>query len=354
MQRNPCFIINLKNFTFESCSFDEHPKFPRNFLTNLPSILPSLETLEISVHMKNLIPSQKRLISLSLHSISVDHDLLYDLKHYRSLTCIQFIRCKFDEISSFDGFKHLTQLRSLHFIGCLGLTKPVFQSLLDFSTPLKIKTLKVVGQILGVDLLLQKIGHYLEYLELGIYGIRISNTRKLAFYSIMNHCSQIRYLHLNEIDCFNVHQFRDIIIRFNRQLKHLSLRNENHCMQDKGFKLKLCSTILEGLDQILPDSLEYLELNLMIDPYSFKTFLDGFEPVKLRKFLVKNTNKRDINDTFDVLKNFVMEKKVNQMAYQVADFFSFSNVQHTNLERSINEIRPFIKIGRYNELVEKV
>jgi len=236
----------------------------------------------------------------------------------------------------------------------LGLTKPVFQSLLDFSTPLKIKTLKVVGQILGVDLLLQKIGHYLEYLELGIYGIRISNTRKLAFYSIMNHCSQIRYLHLNEIDCFNVHQFRDIIIRFNRQLKHLSLRNENHCMQDKGFKLKLCSTILEGLDQILPDSLEYLELNLMIDPYSFKTFLDGFEPVKLRKFLVKNTNKRDINDTFDVLKNFVMEKKVNQMAYQVADFFSFSNVQHTNLERSINEIRPFIKIGRYNELVEKV
>src|SRR6266498_3595846 len=104
MQRNPCFIINLKNFTFESCSFDEHPKFPRNFLTNLPSILPSLETLEISVHMKNLIPSQKRLISLSLHSISVDHDLLYNLKHC-SLTCIQFIQCK---------FRRLMGLNTLH------------------------------------------------------------------------------------------------------------------------------------------------------------------------------------------------------------------------------------------------
>ena len=71
-----------------------------------------------------------------------------------------------------------------------------FQSLLDDPFPLKINSLKVDSNISGIDLLLQKVGSFLENLNLRIYD---NIEQRKAYESVVIYCNKIKFLNLSYI-----------------------------------------------------------------------------------------------------------------------------------------------------------
>jgi len=237
----------------------------------------------------------------------------------------------------FDGLKYITHLKSLQFIHCQELTTHVFQQLLNIPA-LKIKSLKVASQISGIGLLLQKVGFFLEHLEL----------RKKSFESVINYCN----IYLSNISLENIPRLYELIIHINRHLKYLSLQNKFYYYQYNENNLKISSMILKGLGQRLPDSLEYLDLYFTtVDPNDLKTFLDNCKHVGLNKLLVKNDNNINIDTIFNVLKRFVRENDIKNFAYRVNRSFDPEDSKHCKLEELVKETQPFVKIMRYDDLV---
>ncbi len=71
----------------------------------------------------------------------------------------------------------------------------IFNYYLIYSTwPIENQSLKVIDGISGIDLLLQKVGTYLEHLELELGS---SIERKKALYGIINNCNKIKFLCLS-------------------------------------------------------------------------------------------------------------------------------------------------------------
>ena len=79
----------------------------------------------------------------------------------------------------FEALSYLTQLESLQFKYCHGIDSKVIQPLLSITTPLKIKTLVIfnnygfkylIEELTPIQLLIQKIGSYIENLVLSIYN----------------------------------------------------------------------------------------------------------------------------------------------------------------------------------------
>ena len=78
----------------------------------------------------------------------------------------------------------------------------VFQPFLNITTPLKIKTFVLAGNVTeeftSIQLFIQKIGPYLENLVLDVY--RGEN----LFDTIIDFCQNIRFLHLYNIEIINI------------------------------------------------------------------------------------------------------------------------------------------------------
>jgi hypothetical protein len=109
--------------------------------------------------------------------------------------------------------------------------------------------------------------------------------------------------------------------------------------------------ILNGLGQRLPDTLEYLELDLKIDPRDLKVLLNHCKHVELNKLLVRNGYNKKVDITFNLLKEFIREKKIPNFAYLVVGFFNPNDAEHRNLKTLVSEFQPFVKMRRYDELV---
>ncbi len=346
---NSKFISNIENFTLNYYIYNEPPKFDvQILLTPLPSLLSLIKHLDIYVedglstkNLPDLIRSQNQLLSLTIYFTTSN---VLDIFKYRSntLTSIKFNSCDFTNILSFDGLKYLTQLKSLQLIWCIGLTTRFFQSLLDLPAPLKIKSLKVIGQTSGNALLLQKVGPYLENLELRLYE---KTEKEKVFESIINYCDKIQFLNLSFTRLENIPRLHESITHLNRHLKYLSLQS---------YDLGISSMILKGLGQRLPDSLEYLDLNLSIDPNDMKIFLDHCKHIGLNKLLVKNFKTKNVDIVFNILKEFVREQKLENFAYLVDSWFNPNDLEHQNLERLVNEFQPFVKMRRYDNLILKI
>ncbi len=354
---NPKFLSNIESFIWD-CSIVGSTNclyfnLFQPFLTSLPSSLSLIKYLDVDVdqeiltakNLADLIQSQTQLLSLSLRQIRRNSDLFDAFKHCSdSLISIKFFQCDFSDILTFDGLKYLTQLESLQFYHCYGLTIQAFQPLLGITVPLKIKSLRVFSLTSGIDLLIQKVGSYLENLELDL----TDTERKNAFKSIVNYCDKIKFLYLYRIDDKDLPQLCKLITHLNKHLKYLYLENKH-----LGGRGNLnSSAILRDLGQTLPDSLEYLELNLEIDPNDLKHFLDNCKHiVGLDKLLVRNSNTKNLDITFNALKEFVMENNVNYLAYLVECIPDSSNSEHQNLRKLVKEIQPFVKMKRYIDLI---
>jgi len=108
--------------------------------------------------------------------------------------------------------------------------------------------------------------------------------------------------------------------------------------------------ILRGLE-MLPDSLEYLDLFLVTDPYDLKIFLNNCKHVRLNKLLVKNFKTKNVDIVFNILKEFVREQKVENFAYLVDSWFNPDDLEHRNLEKLVDEFQHFVKMKRYDDLI---
>ncbi len=180
----------------------------------------------------------------------------------------------------------------------------------------------------------------MEHLELKLLE---STERKKAFEGVVNYCDKIKFLHLSYI--YDVPELYELIIHTNKHLKYLTIQNYEN-------DLKASSMILKGLGQILSDSLEYLNLIFVIDPNDLKIFLDNCKhDVGLNKLLLSNYNFKDHYITFNVLKEFVREKKIKDFAYQVNDNFDPKNIEHCKLDKLVGEVQDCVKLKRYSDIV---
>ncbi|CAI2179745.1 6690_t:CDS:1 [Funneliformis geosporum] len=318
-------------------------------LTSLLSISSSIRQLNLyyggkSTNVSSVIRSQSRLSSLSFDNLTYDVYLMNAFKFYpQTLTSIEFKLCNFTNISSLEGIQYLSQLKSLYFFHCRGLTVRAFQSLLVHPNPLKIKTLRVHGRNPGINLLLRKVGLELEHLDLMLFE---RNEREKAFDTIINYCYKIKFLLLSWINSDDTYQLFELITRVNNHIKYLSLENLDSC--------QLGSNLLKELGQILPDSLRYLVLCIRIDANDLKIFLNNCKHIKLTHLLVSNFNVKNIDLIFSLLKEFVKKQKVKNFAYQISSSFDPNNDEHRNFEKLFDEIQPFVNMKKYSDLVIKI
>ncbi|CAG8579839.1 14438_t:CDS:2 [Funneliformis caledonium] len=367
--RKSKFLSDIKYFTLDFKQSEIIRILPPNssyqyLLKYLPSAITTnkhftiyfgLEGILSEENLENLIQSQTQLLSLTLHYISPQVAYLLSPFKYcsKTLTSIKFNSCDFTNISSLNGLYYLVHLESLQFKLCKGVTVQVFRPLLDIPTPLKIKTLTLEGQNMEINfirLLFQKVGSFLENLEIYLWE---DIERQIVFESIINYCDKIQFLHLYEIDHVDILPFFKLITHVRKNLKYLSLSNKtSDCMSISinMDHLRVCSMILDNLGQILPDSLKYLELKLEIDPTNLKIFLDNCKHIDgLSRLLVINKYNKDIKITFELLKEFVSEKKVMNFAYQVKGLFCRGD---QNLEWVANEIQHFKEL--YYDLIIRI
>jgi len=112
--------------------------------------------------------------------------------------------------------------------------------------------------------------------------------------------------------------------------------------------------ILKELGQLLPNDLIYLDLNLEFDPNQLKIFFENCKHDNLRKLLIRNYSKKDLNTTLGIVKEFVKEKSLESLAYEVdiCDLYA-SGLPHGGLEVLIKEIKHFVTMKNYNDLVKR-
>ncbi|CAI2173968.1 3109_t:CDS:1 [Funneliformis geosporum] len=225
---------------------------------------------------------------------------------------------------------------------CEGLTAPVFQQLFIMPTPLKVKSLRVEDACSGIGLLIQEFGPYLENLELKLWEIA---DREIALENIINYCDRIKYLYLAKLNHEDVPKLYKLITHNCKLLKYLTL----HPTNTDG--LQVCSNLLRDLGPKLPHSLEYLNLCLKIDPNDLYNFLCNIMHVDLKTLLFKNNHDNNVDITFGVLKEFVMEKKIKNFAYRVNGYFDSSNLEHCKLDYLVNEFQHFTEMKRYGDLI---
>ena len=98
-------------------------------------------------------------------------------------------------------------------------------------------------------------------------------------------------------------------------------------------------------------SLHYLDLSLIINPDDLQFVFENCKQVELKKLLIRNWSKNNIDTTLKVIKDFVKEKKLEFLAYYIADRYSACN---KSLEKLVEETQSFIKMKKYDDLVIRI
>ncbi|CAI2181351.1 15353_t:CDS:1 [Funneliformis geosporum] len=335
---NATFVSHVENFRVGFIANPHVLNFSQleSLFTSLPSSLPLVKNFHISYiarskNLNNMLKSKAVLLSLN---VSLDAFNYYNNR----LTSIEFHRCNFKNVDTFDELNDFTQLRYLSFINCKSIKPQFFQPLLDTQTPLKLKSLKLTGPPTGFDLLIQKAGYYLENLELFLFG-----ASGQVYESIRIHCDQIKFFHLANLHHDDNSQLYGMITRNNESLKYLTIAS---CMSGKMNSKFLC-----GLASLLPKSLEYLDLEIVIDIKGLKTFLSNLRHVELNTLLFRHKIKNESFDVFDIVTDFVIQNKIRNFSYRLNKCFNPYDHDIFALFNMVNFERPSVKLERYSDLV---
>ncbi|CAI2162573.1 2177_t:CDS:1 [Funneliformis geosporum] len=353
--KNPNFVSDVENFTLTLPNTDfpinsSRDEILRSFLSLFTSIkkltlpLNFVDNILLSNNLTNLIQSQANLSSLTITTSCI---FMPDAFRHcsKNLTILKFHSCYFTDNLSFRGLKYLTQLKSLHVIECLRLNH-VIQPLLDIPTPLKINSLTIsckITTIVLLQLLFQKIGSYLEHLELSIYN---NIMRGKALESIIENCDKIKFLNLNNLNVIDNPRLFKLITNSSDHLKYLSLKYNN-------YNLGVNVDSLEGLGQILTGSLEYLNLCLPFNPGNLRSFLNSYRGGGIKKLIIRNKNYNTTHGTLNDLKDFVKTKDLNYLSYRIENEYYDDNVIHV-LEELVKEILIYVKMKNYEDLIVKI
>ncbi|GBB85596.1 hypothetical protein RclHR1_01210004 [Rhizophagus clarus] len=341
--KNPKFISGIKDFRIISTGFQDTPKFLSYLSLNCESIkYLEFDISKESVHteylreIKNLFLSQA---TLSKVFFNRTHSLTESLKYCsNTLTSIKFHFIIFDEEMLFlNEAQHLIHIKSLEFKYC---EKPelFIQPFSDNSISLKIKTLilydNVIRSIFPFQLLFHNIGPYLKYLAI-IYQQYYFIEDFYEF--IFQYCKNIEFLHFTDINYDNSPELIfQILELFNDKLRYLTL-------ESKG---KVGKNVLKELGQLLPINLEYLDIKFDVDPINLKLFFESCNHVNnLKKLLISNNSKNNLNITLNIIKEFVKGKNLEYLSYTTNTCFS-------SLSDYLNdEIGNIVKVKMYDDLV---
>ncbi|GBB85614.1 hypothetical protein RclHR1_01210022 [Rhizophagus clarus] len=371
------FISDIKNLTISSKNIYLSPQFD-DFLYSIPTIFSSIKNLNLNLKvndtpltksLSDIIQFQSNISSITLSFTKSDIIYIFDTFKYCSNTLIslKFLECDFTNlnISTFKGLKYLTNLKYFHLINCLGFKLHVIQPLLDIPTPLKIKSLTITdGNIStnSIQLLLQKIGNYLEYLFL---SIPIDFMRELVIDYIIHYCDKITFLHLNHIDYKNVPQICRLVTYFRNHLNYLTLEYKFKFFNSNALDLlptntnkyenqKGSSVLLKELGRILPTNLNYLNLYLSIDPSQLNDFLIFCKYSGLKKLLIRNNNGDNLQNNLNLLKDFAVgNNNLDYFAYGIEYSDTFKKNQ-PKLDILIKEIQPFEKLEKMKNYEDSV
>ncbi|RIA79744.1 hypothetical protein C1645_840012 [Glomus cerebriforme] len=109
--------------------------------------------------------------------------------------------------------------------------------------------------------------------------------------------------------------------------------------------------ILNELSKSLPLSLNYLDLNLVINPNDLQNFLKNFNQINLKRLLIRNRSSCNLDITLNILKEFIKENNsLDSFSYCIRNNSNF----HNNLELLVKEIQSFVRMKSYDDLVIKV
>jgi hypothetical protein len=201
-----------------------------------------------------------------------------------------------------------------------------------------------------------------------LLDINDNELRRKLFDIIIDVCEKIKFLHLGHVDIVNIPQLSKIIANANNYLNYLTLEiKSNNEVRDNYFYhsyydyynkdgLKISSMILKDLIKLLPHSLYYLDLLLMINPDDLQIAFENCKQIELKKLLIRNRRKSNEGTTLKVIKDFAKEKNLEFLSYNIGSSLSRvgENERHKSLEKLVEEVQSFTKVRRYNDLVIKV
>ena len=75
--------------------------------------------------------------------------------------------------------------------------------------------------------------------------------------------------------------------------------------------------ILKELSKLLSPSLHYLDLHLANNPDYLRIVLENCEPANLKKLLIRNLSKSNVDTTLEVIRDFIKGKKIEYLAYYI-------------------------------------
>ena len=149
-----------------------------------------------------------------------------------------------------------------------------------------------------------------------------------------------------------------MIYNFDNHLKYFTLEskiNNTAVTYDNENNLKISSMILKELSKsLLSLSLYYLDLKLAINPNDLQTFFENCKQVELKKLLIRNRSNENVDTTLKVIKDFVKEKNIEFLAYNIIKLPTKDDVCHKNLENLVEEIQSFTKMVKYDDLIIRV
>jgi hypothetical protein len=275
--------------------------------------------------------------------LGLTFSLLQEPNCSNTLNKIIFFETDFKDVDSFhEAFEQLNVLESIHILYCHNLNSEFIQQIVDLSKPFKLKSLfmKEKVQIRLLQLLLQKSGDYLENI-----GFESSMYKMEQLKLIMDYCTKIKFFKLHRFNNQIINPALNLIKNIERTLNYLTIefRRHNHISSDD---IKLSSSILLRLGEILPPKLEYLGLTLMINARDFNTFLFKSQHVIIKKLLIKNLMKE--GDLMPYIKEYIMEKE--RVKYLAIDCvteddrkeFESHNIQIVNFDDLNIQIYHFV------------
>ncbi|CAG8618007.1 4523_t:CDS:1 [Funneliformis mosseae] len=338
------FISNIKRLNIDLSEADRLNI--QEFVLTLSTLAPCIEQVEFSEYNGNLpviIASQKQLSTLTLKKIQMNDQILDGIKQcFRTLNSIKFMNCEFKQVTSFETLNSFTSLHYLLFQHSDGLKNQMFQPLIDNPTSLKVRSLRLIGELTEYSSLLQKIGPHVENLVIKLFTHDESN----ALESVIKYCTKVKFLQISSIDTYDIPQVCELITSIGAHLEYLSLKIL--------FALNLpcifiSSKLLDELGPVLSNhssSLKYLNLFLSIDPIFMRNFLDEVQDINLKKLLIRNCHYEDVDVAFDVLKEFAEEQMIDDFVYEIVDFFCI----HTKVRDYIDEVQK----NKYPDLVFRI
>jgi hypothetical protein len=351
------FYLNFYDYSPPLLNYKLLKAFLSSFPLSIKRISFYSSNLEVKKHFTNIIQSQSQLSSITFW---LDDVSLFDSFKYLSntLTSINFYSCDFSKSMRFDALSCLIQLESLQFKRCSGLNLKVIQPLLNIATPLKIKTFVINDQKItnssekftAIQLLIQKIGSYIENLVLDIYH---NELRRKLFDTIIDFCEKIKFLHLSHVDIVNISQLSKMFVKFGNYLKYLTLGIKYYTSNEDD--LKISSMVLKELTKSLPLSLQYLDLTLVINPVDLRIAFENCKQVELKKLLIRNRSRNNEGTTLKVIKDFVEENNLEFLSYAIGStLLNGEEIRHKSLEKLVKETQSFIKMMRYDDLAIKI